>query len=60
MRRTLTVEDVDAILSKLDPQWRLFFELLAQSGCRVGELLGLTWARVHLGDDPHLYIAEQV
>jgi integrase len=59
-RRTLTVEDVDAILSKLEPQWRLFFELLAQSGCRVGEVLGLTWARVHLGDDAHLYIAEQV
>jgi integrase len=51
---------VDAILSKLDPQWRLFFELLAQSGCRVGEVLGLTWGRVHLGDDAHLYIAEQV
>jgi integrase len=59
-RRTLTIEDVDAILSKLDPQWRLFFELLAQSGCRVGELLGLTWTRVHLGDDRHLYITEQV
>src|SRR5215204_7464994 len=27
---------------------------------RLGELLGLTWARVYLGDDPHLYIAEQV
>jgi len=32
-RRALTVEDVDAILSKLEPEWRLFFELLAQSGC---------------------------
>jgi integrase len=38
----------------------LFFELLAQSGCRVGELLGLTWGRVHLGDDPQLLISEQV
>ena len=26
----------------------------------MGELLGLTWQRVHLGDDPHLYVAEQV
>jgi integrase len=59
-RRTLTVEDVDSILRKLPSEWRLFFELLAQSGCRVGELLGLTWGRVHLGDDPHLDIAEQV
>ena len=30
-RRALTVEDVDAILSKLDPQWRRFFELLAHA-----------------------------
>ena len=27
---------------------------------RVGELLGLTWGNVHLGDDPHLIVAEQV
>jgi integrase len=27
---------------------------------RVGELLGLTWAHVHLGDDPHITVAEQV
>ena len=47
-RRTLTVADVDAILDALEPQWRLFFELLSHSGLRVGELLGLTWANVHL------------
>ena len=58
--RALTIEDVDAIRSKLEPEWRLFFDLLAQSGSRVGELLGLTWQRVHLGDDARLTIAEQV
>ena len=30
------------------------------TGLRVGELLGLTWRHVHLGDDPHLLVAEQV
>jgi integrase len=34
--------------------------LLVQSGLRVGEALGLTWANVHLGDDAHLMIVEQV
>ena len=59
-RRTLTVEDVGSILDALEPSWRLFFELLAMSGLRVGEALGLTWQHVHLGDDPHLAVVEQV
>ena len=34
--------------------------MLTQTGCRVGELLGLTWQHVHLGDDPHILVAEQI
>ena len=49
-----------AILKAMPETWRAFFSLLAHSGVRVGELLGLTWANVHLGDDPHLSIVEQV
>jgi hypothetical protein len=41
-------------------QWRAFFFTLAQTGVRVGELLGLTWRHVHLGDDAHILVAEQV
>jgi integrase len=59
-RRQLTAADVAAILDVMDEQWRAFFMLLVQSGVRVGELLGLTWRNVHLGDDPHLTIEEQV
>jgi integrase len=59
-RRPLTVADVEAILGALEAPWRLFFELLAHSGLRIGELLGLTWQNVHLGDDPHVLIVEQV
>lgn len=59
-RRELAVNDVMAILRVLAPEWRLFFELLVHSGLRVGEALGLTWRNVHLGDDPHLMIVEQV
>jgi integrase len=58
--RHLSVEDTVAILQAMSGQWRAFFFTLAQTGVRVGELLGLTWAHVHLGDDPHIVVAEQV
>jgi integrase len=47
-------------LAAMPERWRAFFVLLTQSGERVGELLGLTWRHVYLGDDPHSVIAEQV
>ena len=59
-RRQLTVADVDAILSSFEPPWRLFFELMSHTGMRVSELLGLTWVNVHLGDDAHIRVVEQV
>lgn len=59
-RRALTAADVVAILNAMPEQWRAFFTLLAQAGVRIGELLGLTWANVDLGDDPHIMVAEQV
>jgi integrase len=59
-RRALTAADVAAILDAMPERWRAFFAVLAQTGLRVGELLGLTWRYVHLGDDPHILVAEQV
>ncbi len=58
--KALTAADVVAILDAMPEQWRAFFTLLAQTGVRIGELLGLTWEYVHLGDDPHIMVAEQV
>jgi integrase len=58
-RRKLTAADVTAILAAMDERWQAFFVLLVQSGVRIGELLGLTWRHVHLGDDPHIDVAEQ-
>jgi integrase len=49
-----------AILNAMPEEWRAFFTLLAQTGVRIGELLGLTWCNVHLGDDAHIMVAEQV
>jgi integrase len=58
--KKLTAADVLAILDAMPEAWRAFFSLLAHTGVRVGELLGLVWGNVHLGDDPHLVVAEQV
>ena len=49
-----------AILNAMPERWRAFFATLAQTGLRVGDLLGLTWRHVHLGDDPHIMVSEQV
>lgn len=43
-RRRLTAADVVAILNAMDEEWRAFFTLLAQTGVRIGEALGLTRA----------------
>ena len=58
-RRRLTAADVTAILAAMDEQWQAFFTLVVQTGVRIGELLGLTWGSVHLGDDPHILVSEQ-
>jgi integrase len=59
-RRELTAGNVVVILNAMPERWRAFFTMLAQTGVRIGELLGLTWRHVHLGDDPHIMIAEQI
>jgi len=60
-RRALTAADVRAILDALpDDSSRLLFVVLASTGLRVSEALGLTWGRVHLGDDPHVMVVEQL
>jgi integrase len=58
--KTLAAADITAILQAMPVEWRAFFFTLAQTGVRVGELLGLTWQHVHLGDDAHIVVAEQV
>jgi integrase len=58
--RGLTLGELDRFLAALPPSWRLFHVLLAHTGVRIGEALGLTWADVHLGDDPRIEVREQV
>ncbi len=58
--KRLIATDLVAILQAMPVEWRAFFFTLAQTGVRIGELLGLTWGNVHLGDDPHIKVVEQV
>ena len=58
-RRTLSADQVLAIIAAMPEPWHVFFSLLAESGCRISELIGLRWENVHLGDEPHIYVCEQ-
>ncbi len=59
-RRQLVAADVVSILNAAPEQWRVFFMLLAQTGLRIGEVLGLTWENVHTGEDAHIMVVEQI
>lgn len=59
-RRALGPDDVRDILAAMDERWRAFFLLLTQTGLRVGEAIALRWGHVHLGDDPHVDVVEQI
>jgi integrase len=41
-----TAEDVTALLEAAEKPWRDIFEVLALTGCRVGEVLALRWTDV--------------
>jgi integrase len=58
-RRALNTDQVLAIIAAMPERWHVFFSLLAETGCRVSELIGLRWQNVHLEDDPHIYVCEQ-
>jgi integrase len=45
----LTEDELRALLDAVPVQWRLFFELLAHTGLRIGEAVALTWADVDFG-----------
>jgi integrase len=58
--RGLSPEEVARFLAHVPERYRLLFEFLGHTGVRIGEALGLRWHHVHLGDDPHVEIREQV
>lgn len=46
--KTMTHEELSAVLTALPPEWQPLFTFLAQTGLRISELLGLTWADLDL------------
>ena len=49
--KALTQAELGLLLTAIPGEWRLFFEVLTQSGLRIGEEnIGLTWEHVELGD----------
>lgn len=47
------------LLSTIPERWRLHFELLAQTGVRISELLGLDWEDLEFGAVPMLRVRRQ-
>jgi integrase len=58
--KALTRQELGMLLSAIPAEWRLFFELLAHTGLRISEAVGLTWEHVDLGDRPQVRVREQV
>ena len=48
-RKALSEPELQSLLNALPQEWRLFFELLAHTGLRIGEAIALTWADIDLG-----------
>jgi integrase len=56
-RRYLTRAELVRLLNEVPPKWRPLFELLAASGLRISEAVGLRWSDLALdGDTPHLQV----
>ena len=55
----LSHEQVDTFLRIVHPSYRLFFELLAVTGMRVSEAIGLQWRHLELeGSAPHIKVRQ--
>jgi integrase len=45
-KRILTHEELSKLLSKIEDEYRPLFSLVAETGCRLSEVLGLVWHEV--------------
>ena len=57
--KAMTRAELAAVLGALPERWRLPFELLAHTGLRISELLGLDWQDLEMGDRPRLKVRRQ-
>jgi integrase len=60
-RRFLTRAELVRLLDEVPVKWRPFFELLAATGLRVSEAVGLRWSDLVLdGDAPHVQVRRAI
>ncbi len=57
--KEMTRAELTAVLGAIPEQHRLAFELMAHTGCRISEALGLDWNDVTFGEVPTLRISQQ-
>jgi integrase len=57
--KAMTRVELAAVLGALPDRWRLPFELLAHTGLRISELLGLDWQDLELGARPQIHVRRQ-
>jgi len=57
--KDMTRVELAAVLAAIGDQHRLLFEVMAQTGCRISEVLGLDWGDVSFGDAATLRIERQ-
>jgi integrase len=57
--RALTRDELARLFKRVPTQWRLFFQVLTQTGVRISEAIGLTWADIEFGTEPRLLIRRQ-
>lgn len=49
-RKALSEHELTLVLTAVPAEWRLFFELLAHTGLRIGEAVALKWDDIDLGN----------
>jgi integrase len=60
-RRFLTRAELVRLLDEIPPKWRPLFELLAATGVRISEAIGLRWSDLVLdGPAPHLQVRRAI
>lgn len=57
--KAMTRAELARVLAALPDRWRLLFELLAHTGLRISEALGLDWSEVEFGAGPVLHVRRQ-
>ena len=57
-KRILSPDELARLLQSVDPAYRLIFELEAETGGRLGEVLGLTWQDIDLEHETITFAAQ--